>query len=373
MSESRSMRPVFQPDGNGTRIDNKTQVYLNEEVNQLKAPAPIAYDADNPNTGVKGKGLGSTGILGMVLPIGLAVAISFVLIGVLAPTKTQYIKDITRLETDMVKMRTDLKTADTTAGLAKDAADKANTTAGKSMIKEDALKTFATITDLGSVKSSLTSLNSTVSALQNNGSDITELKNKLNLLTTEFGGIEEDINTLISSNKKLEDKIKLLESGQGTGGGTGTITSGAITVSGVTTLFGQPYISFNNLSANSTYSQQFNFNVNNGLSKQINNIQFLVAFQGYDGNNQVFILPTDTVVSVNMMGQVGINWQSQTVGTGMYAFTNVVQSGILSGVGAINQMAGSQTYTVTMTIKTGNTAVNSGFNMYPIVKVLSYN
>ncbi len=152
---------------------------------------------------------------------------------------------------------------------------------------------------------------------------------------------------------------------------TGSTTTGTVTISAISDLIGQPYVAFNNVTANSTTSRQFMFTLNNNTGKQITSVQLLVYLQGYNANLESTDFPIGTIVKLSSPSLIGTLWSPQLVGSG-YAFINQAFTGVLSGLGAITQNSGSIVYTMTVTITTGNNPVTSLVDLYPSVKVMSY-
>lgn len=224
-----------------------------------------------------------------------------------------------------------------------------------------------------SVTSGINSLKSSISDATGNAATAQVAVSKL---ATSVDTLITQVNAVKTQLAQVSNNVTQLQQGTGT-----TTTSGSTPVAsgqvGVT-LMGNPFtgsqtIAFGAISANTSVSQSFSFQIVNNTGKPITNIQLVIGLELVDANNNVMTagLPATTTVALTSTSLMTVWTQGSTGVSYILGFTNNSPTGIFGGIGTLSQGTGSSTYTFTVTVTNGATATNP-FNIYPMVKVTSY-
>ena len=276
-------------------------------------------------------------------------------------------------------------------------------TAQKNM--QDAITTsqnlYKTISDKdNAINSQIASLQGSISGLKNNNSDVDTLKTQVTQINTNLTalktsvdglpanvkseylalitGLQKEIDGLITSITSLSDRVKVLETKPTptptvTPTPTPTPTTGTVSVAVIGNAFtGSQLIIVPGLAVGNTSTQTLTFSINNALGKPIKDVQLAIGLQTVNPAGTNYTLPTDAVVTLSSSG-FGTMWTAQSTGYAyLLGFTNTSASGIFGSLGAINQETGTTTYTISVTVTAGATNAIPAFNMYPLVRVVSY-
>ena len=257
-------------------------------------------------------------------------------------------------------------------------------------VKKDASEAKTAVAQVAAMQSTLNAIQADINSVKAAGSMTQAQVSKL--VTDGIAPLNETIKTLQTQISKLPttsvDSSKLaaiqesidavkkdvvaLKTGTPTTTTPTTTPASGVTVTGIGDMFGQPYLIYSGgIASNISATRTFNFTVNNNLAKPITSMQFLVAFHALTSDLQQVELPATATVKVASSSMIGTLWQQQPVGGGIYAFTNQVMSGVLSGLGSVGQETGSVQYTMSVTITTADAAVQP-INLFPTVKVISF-
>ncbi len=208
--------------------------------------------------------------------------------------------------------------------------------------------------------------------ITNLSDEIANLDTKIDTLTEQATTDKSTITALTTRIQTLETKVATISTTNTTSGTTNT--TGQVSVQVVGNVFtGSQLLNFGAMTSNSTSSQILTFRVDNEVGKTINNVQFAVGLELLDANNAIISggLPSGTSVSLS---STGIIWTPQSSGlTYILGFVNTTPSGVFSGLGAVSQSQGIAAYQVTVTVTTGANPIANSFNIYPIIKIISFN
>lgn len=207
--------------------------------------------------------------------------------------------------------------------------------------------------------------------------DITTLSDEITVLDTKIDTLTEQATTDKAIITALTTRVQTLETKvsatTNTTSGTANAT-GQVSVQVVGNVFtGSQLLNFGAMTSSSTSSQVLTFKVDNEVGKTINNVQFAVGLELLDANNAIISggLPNGTSVSLS---STGVIWMPQSSGlTYILGFVNTTPSGVFSGLGAVSQSQGIVAYQTTVTVTTGANPIANSFNIYPIIKIISFN
>jgi DNA-binding winged helix-turn-helix (wHTH) protein len=297
-------------------------------------------------------------------------------------------------------MNTSLKTVKTTADAALTSANTAITNANKAQVTADGVannvsNAQSSVTDL---TNKITAINGQISAVQ---SSIATINNQGYVKASQIAGmatadevaaLNKTIAALQASSDGLKAQlaideanltaaqaaIKALQTATTTTPTTTPATT--TTVSNVTTALvgnaftGSTLLNFTAMPINTVVTQSFAFNIINSTLASITNVQLAIGLEILDSSNNVVMagLPTDATVTITS-GGLATMWVAQSTGYKyLLGFTNTSTSGIFGGIGVITQGVGTTQYSVTVTVNSGATNSVPAFQLYPIVKVVSF-
>jgi hypothetical protein len=191
---------------------------------------------------------------------------------------------------------------------------------------------------------------------------ITTLQGKLDTLSAQVTNLATTANTTTTTT------------------GTGvTTTDGIYVVVTGNPFTGSQVLGFSAISGNASSAQALNFQVTNNTGKAITNIQFAIGLELLDANSNIItaglpaISPVATV-GITSSGTMAV-WSQQSTGINyILGFTNSTPTGIFGGIGVLSQGTGTAQYTITVTVSNTGTGATTtpSFNIFPIVKVISY-
>lgn len=238
--------------------------------------------------------------------------------------------------------------------------------------------------DVNTLKQQVADLTNKINGLQNlaNKNDIAGLQNSISGVSNDLATLKKSVDAVTAAQQKDAAAIAQLQvtpTPTPTASPTGA-TPGQVTA----TVQGNPFTGSANLafpaSANATVSQTFSFTINNGLNKQISQIQLAVGLQLFDQTGNILVngLPGGvnvtggTTVSIS---STGVLWSYQSTGVNyLLGFTNASLGGIFGSIGSLSQGPGSQSYqaTVVVTFPASVAGFPSQIGVSPVVKVVSY-
>ena len=354
---------------------------------KIKADEPESIPPSLEPANARAKTASSGGMGGMkqyFMMAGIALIVAYLVVTFVAVTP----------------MNTSLKTVKTTADAALTSANTAITNANKAQVTADGVannvsNAQSSVTDL---TNKITTINGQISTLQ---SSIATINNQGYVKASQIAGMAtaDQVNAL---NKTILDlqaasdglkaqlaideanltaaqvAIKALQTTTTTTPTTTLATT--TTVSNVTTALvgnaftGSTLLNFTAMPINTAVTQSFAFNIINATSASITNVQLAIGLEILDSSNNVVMagLPTDATVTITS-GGLATMWVAQSTGYKyLLGFTNTSTSGIFGGIGVITQGVGTTQYSVTVTVNSGATNPVPAFQLYPIVKVVSF-
>ena len=371
-------------------IEEMTRRIREEEKSKLDADKPKdvtpTFDVSG-NTRQKKSGgmMNQLGTFGLMA--GIAIFVAFIVNAVVGVSASKFNSDISSLNNQISVLNSTLKTAQTSLSTSLSAVS-GNQTNDESNLKTLTSKIDSISNQLNAIPNSyattsqVNSLNSTMSALQNtvnqlqaslqnvpSSSQLTSLQNSLNSLQTQ-------LNTDEATIKSQGVLIATLQNSTTTTTTTTTTNSPTnVTATVLGNVFsGSQLLPFSSgIPISGTATTSFQFTLANNTGATINNVQLAIGLETLNASSTSTItLPPDASLAITSSGSA-VSWASQGyVQTGLWGFTNNAVSGIFGSIGAISQGTGTTTYTINITVTAGATNSISPFNIFPLVKVVSY-
>jgi len=357
-----------------------------------KPPLPPREDAPPSAGGAKSKFGGITTTMGIVM-ILVAVVVSYFAVSLLTVKPATYnaaiaglqksINDVSTAEgkdaSAIAQLQTDVKNANNSATSANAAAQKASNDAGTANTTASG---FAS--QIASLQSTINDDATKVKALQTVTSGlpvdegtITDLNNTITKLTAQLATDETNLANAQAAIKVLQTVTTTTPTTTPT---TTTPTTTPVASLVTATVLGNAFsgskiLAFTDIPLSTTVNQTFSFTITNATGTTINNVQLAIGLELLDSAGNIISagLPSDSAVTLSS-GSLATIWTQQSTGYKyLLGFTNTSTTGVFGGIGVISQGIGTTTYSITVTISSGAVNTIPAFNIFPIVKVVSFN